>query len=460
MSPGKAMSFDPKPWKGHVSFRVEETAGLDRTHSPVDFEFAIPDAPEGMKDHELRIALLQSDGSLAETPSQFYKLGRDGGTLRGRAAFFADVKANALLEARIYYGNPSAAQPNYPRKLAVTQGDKGPQHRFIENEFFKMETMPKSGQIWHIWNKLGANRSWHHHEWDANKGAGGDPCHWAPNCWVAYPERVTNGYEGPDQDAFDWHYVFGWDNPKTEIVDGPIFWEMRRSDVVWPHPEHSSANLRRDSVPKITAEVVYRFYEGCPYLLQTSDMRTLTDLLVYFIRNSQFVFLDHVFTHAIICPEAAGLKPGDEVEPAVIRLMASINAKPFDGVEHTLSNILPSKLAYTSFYNQGNGDGFAQFQLLERNANVFGGEATYQNHMIFLTELHDWSVYFCRAFSYTNRRFHPENATWLPAGQRHQEANIALVYRHDKLTETLPRLSQLNREFQNPLRAVPVETRA
>jgi hypothetical protein len=38
---------------------------------------------------------------------------------------------------------------------------------------------------------------------------------------------------------------------------------------------------------------------------------------------------------------------------------------------------------------------------------VFGGpescQPTYYNHMIFLTELHSWAVYYALAFSYTNR---------------------------------------------------------
>lgn len=449
-------AFDPGSWKGCVAHRVDETVGMDRDRFPVDFEFAIPGAPPGMGKDELRAALPLTKGGLAEARAQFYDLKRGAEGLRGRVALFLDLPAGSSREVRLYYGNPSADPSAWPRSLSVTMGGEGPQHRFIENEYFKMETMPKSGQIWHVWNKRGANTSWHHYEWAANKDKGGDPCHWAPNCWVAYPERVTNYYQGPDPDAFDWHYVFGWDNPETEIVDGPVFWEIRRKDIVWPHPEHSSPNLRRDPEPKVVAEVVYRFYEGCPYFVQTSDMRTLADLLVYFIRNSQFVFLDHVFTHAVICPEPLGVKPTDEVEPAVIRLMADLDAKPFDNVEHSLSNVLPGKLAYTSFYHHSTGDGFAQFQLLERNTNVHGAPPTYHNHMIFLTELHNWSVYFCRAFSYTNRRFHPENATWLPKGERREEANVCLLYRHDNLPGTLDSLAAFNRSFQNPPRVTPI----
>jgi hypothetical protein len=443
--------FDPRPWGGHVAYRITEPAGLAREHAVADFAFEVPDVPAGMKDHELRAALVEGQGP-QEVPSQFYSLSRSGPALAGRVALFVDLTAGESREVRVYYGNQAARPPQYPRDLQVRKGDLGPLHYFLESRFYKIETMPKSGQIWHIWDKLSSNTSWHHYEWDANKARGGDPCHWAPNCWVAYPERVTNGYEAVDPDSFDWHYVFGWDNPHTEIVDGPVFCEIRRKDVVRPHPEHSSPNLRRDPTDKIVAEVVYRFYDGCPWFYQSSDMQTLEDLLVYFIRNSQFVFLDHAFTHTIICPEAAGLKVGDAVEPAVLRLMAHLNVKPFDGVQHSLSNVLPSKLDYTSFFSDRTGDGFAQFQLLERNTNVHSHRPTYYNHMIFLTELHDWSVYYARAFSYTNRRFHPENAVFLPKGERYQEENVCLIYKHENLQRTLDELRVWSRQFRDPVR--------
>ena len=135
--------------------------------------------------------------------------------------------------------------------------------------------------------------------------------------------------------------------------------------------------------------------------------------------------------------------------------MAKLNVKPFDGVQHSLSNVLPSKLDYLSFYNADNHDGFAEFQLLERNTNIHSGQPTYYNHMTFLTELHDWSVYFCRAFSYTNRRFHPENAVFLPKGERYEEENVCLVYRHENVEETLAKLKQWSRRFREPVQVEP-----
>jgi hypothetical protein len=135
--------------------------------------------------------------------------------------------------------------------------------------------------------------------------------------------------------------------------------------------------------------------------------------------------------------------------------MAHLNVKPFDGVQHTLSNVLPSKLDYTSFFNDLTADGLAQFQLLERNTTIQADQPTYYNHMIFLTELHAWAVYYARAFSYTNRRFHPENAVFLPKGQRYEEENICLIYKHENVADTLAHLRQQSRRLRAPLRIEP-----
>jgi hypothetical protein len=127
-------------------------------------------------------------------------------------------------------------------KLSVIKGELGPQHRIIENDFYKVETLPQSGQIWHMWNKAGSNTDWYHEEWAANYEKRGDPCHWAPNSWVGYPGRVGKGFENVnagDLDLIDWHYAFGWNNPEIEIKHEGDTIIIKRSGVIPPHPEHS-----------------------------------------------------------------------------------------------------------------------------------------------------------------------------------------------------------------------------
>jgi hypothetical protein len=445
--------FDTSAWKKHKVITVLESAGLAREKETVDTAFALEDAGNLDAARELRIACRNGKGA-EEVVSQFYALKQEGAKLTGRVAFLATLPAGSRAEYRLYYGNPSAEAPSYPTGLTHRKADKGPQHRFIENAYYKVETLPTSGQIWHMWNKLGTNTSWHHFEWNVNKEKQGDPCHWAPNCWVAYPERITNGYElldGEDCDFIDWQYVFGWDDPECEVIEGPVFLEIKRRGIVWPHPEHSSPKIKRDKIPRVFAEVTYRFYAESPHIYQSSRLETLEDMNVFFIRNCQFVFFDFVFTHMIIAPEPGGLLPHDEAEPAVVQLMGKINNKPYDWIEHSLSNILPGKLAWYSYYHDENHDGFAVLQTAERNTNIYSGKSVLQNHRSLLTEVKDWSLYTCRSMSYTNQRFNPENVTFLPKGERYDEENYLLVYRHDGLEGSLSQLGGADARLKNPL---------
>jgi len=335
--------------------------------------------------------------------------------------------------------------------LSLTKGDKGPQHRIIENSSYKIETLPTSGQIWHITNKLGSHADWFHHEWDSNVDKGGDPCHWAPNSWIGYPERVAGGYElkaFQDIDFIEWHYVFGWDNPETTVREEKDFIEIVRRGVVYSHPEHTNNEIYRDGKDLIWAEVTYRFFDGQPHFFQSSTIRTLAPVPVFFIRNCQYVFQSHYFTHLLMAPDRTGLKKSDIVEPSVLPLMSYFRNKPIS-TEHSLSNILPSKLAYTGFINDETHDGFALFQLKEENTNLISGNPTYGNHHTILTGRQDWAVYFSRAFSYTNQRFNPENMTYLPEGEQYYEENMGLIFRHETIGDTLSLLNEKLIEFSS-----------
>ncbi|MFA7157887.1 MAG: hypothetical protein WC299_01190 [Kiritimatiellia bacterium] len=457
MKPGAANKFNEKGWRGYLAIRLSETTNLDREQEPVDLAFTAPAPGDFNPAAELRI-VHAGDSGPEEIPAQFYRLERKPGEISGRVAFLAErIPAGGQAEFRLYHGNSHAAAPDYASPMRVSEGGNGPQHYFIENEFYKIETMPQSGQIWHVWNKKGSNKSWHHNEWNVNKDKGGDPCHWAPNCWAAYPERVTNGYDvmtgGEDIDLIDWNYAFGWQNPENEIISGPVFHEISRWGTIWPHPEHTNPGIRRDPSPFIRARVTYRFYAALPWFYQSSVLETLKDMRCFFIRNCQFVFLANIFSHTFIAPERKGILPEDEENAAVLRLMGQINRKPYSHQQHSLSNVLPSKLAYYGFYNEENSDGFALFQLVEKNSNTRLGAPVYQNHATLFSELPGWSSYYCRAFSYTNQRYNPENATFLPDGERYEEENICLIFKHADPADTLARMKKADMCLKNPLKA-------
>jgi len=145
------------------------------------------------------------------------------------------------------------------------------------------------------------------------------------------------------------------------------------------------------------------------------------------------------------------LLPTDEAEIAVLRLMGQIGRKPYTHQQHSLSNVLPSKLAYYGFYNEDTTDGFALFQLTEKNSNIHQGEPVHSNHATLFSELPGWSAYYCRALSYTNQRYNPENATFLPKGERYEEENIGFLFTHNNLPQTLESMENADRQKKSPL---------
>jgi len=250
--------------------------------------------------------------------------------------------------------------------------------------------------------------------------------------------------------VFDWHYVFGWDNPHSSVVAGPLFFELPALGTGLAPPRTHQPRIKRDAKELIQAEVVYRFYDGlpCSTVLATRNARGPQGVL----HPQQPVRLPGPRVHACSdCAGADGPAPTDEIEPAVIRLMAKDNLKPFARIPAQPEQRPALQIGIRGVLQLRNFDAFTEFQLLERNTNVYSGTPTYRNHTTILTELHDWAVYLGRAFSYTNRRFHPENATFLPKGERYDEENICLIHRHASLPNTLEYLKRQDAELRQPV---------
>ena len=131
--------------------------------------------------------------------------------------------------------------------------------------------------------------------------------------------------------------------------------------------------------------------------------------------------------------------------------MGKANNKPYDWIQHSLSNVLPSKPAYYAYYDEDSHDGFALFPVVERNTNVHSGDAG-------LPEPRDAADRGPRVvdgrgrtFSYTNQRFNAENVTFLPKGERYEEENWLMVYRHDGLEGTLALVAGAEARLKSPL---------
>jgi hypothetical protein len=46
---------------------------------------------------------------------------------------------------------------------------------------------------------------------------------------------------------------------------------------------------------------------------------------------------------------------------------------------------------------------------------------------------------------------------FLPKGERYQEENVCLIYRHDNIEDTLDRLERMSRELRHPVRIERIE---
>ncbi|MDB6165355.1 MAG: hypothetical protein JWQ83_495 [Lacunisphaera sp.] len=456
-APLAAQPFNPVGWAGYKTLVVTETAGISRENDPVDLSFSLPyqATPAAAA---LRL-VRESGTTLTEVPAQFYELGSGAkSSLSGKVAFLCPMQPNEKKLFRLYFGQASAGLGRYESSLSVRPAESGPidgpMHWTIENDFYRIETYPKNGQIWHFWDKQAANRIWWFKEWNGPE-KGGDPVDWSPNVWVAYPDRVNFDKAAPEDkmkrfsQPFDWHYAVGWVQPQIEIIEGPVFYQIKRWGPLPPHPEHTDNTYERPAKVIVSAEVTYRFYAGLPWYFQSSKLTTLEDMDVYFIRNSQMVFRDQIFTHLAIRPETPGLRSGDRDETCILPLMSTFNRMPF-GQGHSLSNVLPSKFGYYTYFNTQNGDAYANFPLVEKNSTTTGGAPTMHNHAMSLSEGHDWTVYFARTFNYTNFRFNPENTTFLPKGQQFEEENIHLIY-HYEGPRSLDTLNHLHDAFSHPL---------
>lgn len=445
-----AAPFNAKGFKGFLTISVSETLGLAREREPVDLEFSIPSGADTVLSG-FRIARVEGKKTI-EIPSQFYNLAKKGSAVSGRAAFFAALPARGRQGFRLYYGNKGAPVPAYASGLSIQKAApgpiEGPMHWTIDNEYYRIETYPKNGQVWHIWDKKGRNARWWFREWtDFEKG--GDPVNWSPNTWLAQPDRAFNGV-GKEKTMMDWHYVVGWDNPDHKIISGPIFHEIRRRGPVWPHPDRVDTNYFYGKEVKVRAEIVYRFYDGLPWFYQWSRFSTEADFYNYFLRNCQWVFKDSFFSNMAILPQTPGLKTGDSEEMCLMPLMSHFNTKPFHE-QHSLSNVVPSKIRFYTYFNPQTRDAFADIQLSEKNWREPSGEPALTNHAMIFTELNGWAVYFARAFSYTNQRYNPENAVLIPKGHFFEEENALVVYGYDS-PQKLEWLKMVDRQLNGRLK--------
>jgi len=377
---------DPAEWnKSWTKFQtvfVQETAGFDRVREPVEAEvrFFQPMAEKDLKGIDaavrrgVRVIHKNERGAWEEVPCQAYDVrpydrNRRSKSpeimVRVRIAFFADVPARMTGVYFIGFGNPDAPEPKYQSGLKVAGGGVA---YTIENSFFTMITDKNSGQIDRMSLKFSGNPSF-------SFPAGN--MHWNPD-FMYTPEDFPTTW-------FKWFYAHNFENPPHEIISGPVFFSIKRSQLV---PGQDIAWM----------EVYYRFYDNLPYFLMESRITTKKKCHTLAIRNDEIAFGTNDFTHAGWRNCTIDMLPGHIGEIGSVDIFNEARMG-----NHVLGSALPPNIPWISFCHAQKGYAAGSIRLGWDNTNVLTGAPSplYNSHTV-ISE-HNGGLYWFRSLVYSQR---------------------------------------------------------
>ncbi len=370
-----------KAWTKHQAVYIQETAGFDRIHEPVEaevkFNQSMPSRDEKGVDAAVKrvIRVVRKNGDRwEEIPCQVYDVRpyhwnnrseKPEIMVRARVAFFADVPAHMTGVYYICHGNPNPPEPKYPSGLkAVGSGVA----YTIENPYFRMITDKASGQIDRIDLKFAGNPSFRFVH---------GTMHWNPD-FMYVPEDFPTTW-------FKWYYAHNFVDPPHEVESGPVFFSMRRSQLI---PGQDIAWM----------EVYYRFYDGVPYVLVESRITTKKQCHTLAIRNDELAFGTDDFTHAGWRNCTEDMLPGHIGETGSVDIYNEARME-----NHVLGSALPPNIPWISLCNVKKGYGTGSIRLAWDNTNVLTNEPSplYNSHTV-ISE-HNGGLYWFRSLVYSQR---------------------------------------------------------
>lgn len=405
-------------WKEHQTVMVQETAGLDRSGEPVEMEikFWQPNRGDFKKieadvKREIRVVHHSENGKFREIPSQVYDVSIDKwhkkdspeAMVRAKIVFLADVLAYKTEKYVIYYRNPEAEEPHYETPLRIT--GSGVLYT-VDNSVYRIITEQKSGQIDQIDLKFASKPSLRF-----NSG----PVHWNPG-FVNIPDDFPST-------MYTWLYAHDFKNPVTEVESGPIFFSIKRSQLI-------------PGQDIVFMEVHYRFYAGLPFFIMESRIEAKKDTRSFIIRNDEMAFKSTDFTHAGWRDKTPQMLEKDDGHIGTTALFHEL--REAETSFHTLAMTLPPNIAWISFVNLQKGYAVGSIRLDFCNENVLDGSPSplYNSHTV-ISE-HHGNLYWFRGLIYSKRR--PEHRTRkemeefafkIPRGSSYYEKNAYLVYPFD-----------------------------
>ena len=429
----------------HRTAYVQETAGFDRVGEPVDTEIKFFQ-PMPSKDKTgigdivtkgIRVFRVTSTDDWEEIMFQAYDIrpyhwNRRSETpelmVRVRIAFFATVAANMTETYHICYAAPDSKSSRNESGLKVSGEGVG---YTIENPYFRMITDKTSGQIDKIDLKFAGNPSFSFRSGNM---------HWNPD-FMYVPEDFPTTW-------FKWYYAHDFENPPREIESGPIFFSMKRSQVV---PGLDIAWM----------EVSYLFFDGLPYFIMESTIEVRKKCLTLAIRNDELAFGSDDFTHAGWRNHTSDMIDGHIGELGSVDIYNAARSG-----NHVLGSALPPNIAWISMIHNERGYGAGSIRLDWKNVNVLTGAPSpiYNSHTV-ISE-HGSGLYWFRSLVYSQRDDY-NNLGWnaddwrnscveIPKGSSYYEKNAYVFFEWDVETKFKP-IDDLWFKLKNPLLVTVVQ---
>nr|HQU73919.1 hypothetical protein [Calditrichia bacterium] len=240
----------------------------------------------------------------------------------------------------------------------------------LSQKFGGDSTGNRSGQIRELHLKLGINQLLTNAE---------DHLHWAPN------------FHRPELDYY--RTIAAWDPPaQSRTETGPY---LIRTEREGPAPFH----------PEIRLSAVYRFLDGLPYFVFSSEMAFEEDLALDLLRNDEMT-MDSMFT------DLSFERPDGTVVTVPL-------AERYDLLKKApIENESP----WLCFFNRQQGFAFGSIRLQYDIRNRAGHPSpVFAPH----TQIGEW----LHGITYWNRRLVHDQLMVIPRGSRYREQNAYLVFR-------------------------------
>ena len=234
------------------------------------------------------------------------------------------------------------------------------------------------------------------------------PTHYNPDFIVVPDDFPVTGYT--------WYYARDFKKPETEVESGPIFFSMKRRQMI-------------PGQDVVYMEVYYRFYAGLPYFIMESYMEAKKPARTFAIRNDELGISGIAFTHA-----GWRNKTPDMME----NHMGAIGTRSYNherALTSTLGSVLPPNIAWVSMCQLDDGFAFGSIRLEWENMNVITGEPspTYNSHTVIRCNENDFHYFRSLIYSPRGSGGLTTEETWnflidVPEGSSYYEKNAYFFY--------------------------------